>query len=305
MSNYVKSVDFSVKDALPTGDPAKKTRGSEVDTEFNNIATAIATKSEASAAMQPVIDAATIEEARVLLGIDNATSTFTARVATHDSKTFSGTALNVIDGVSLAIDDRILVKMQNSPSENGIYMVTVVGTGANGTWVRASEADSSSELSDGMLVSVREGFSYADSVWMLDATGPIVLDTTALSFIQVAAKSLLLNTNSWNRAQSGAIKIPAFSSNIALDFSEGNHFSFTATSNFTLARPINVTPGQSGTIEIVQDATGSRIISWGSGWLAIDGVKPVLSTLPVQRDLLTYFVFYDLSILINIIGPIG
>jgi hypothetical protein len=48
MSNYVKSVDFAVKDALIIGDPAKKTKGTEVDTEFNNIATAIATKANSN-----------------------------------------------------------------------------------------------------------------------------------------------------------------------------------------------------------------------------------------------------------------
>lgn len=46
MSNYVKSVNFSAKDALNTGDPLKVARGSEIDTEYDNIATAIATKED-------------------------------------------------------------------------------------------------------------------------------------------------------------------------------------------------------------------------------------------------------------------
>lgn len=46
MSNYVKTVDFAAKDALPTGNPNKLARGTQVDTEFNNIATAIATKED-------------------------------------------------------------------------------------------------------------------------------------------------------------------------------------------------------------------------------------------------------------------
>lgn len=44
MSDYTKSVDFAAKDALITGNPAKVVKGTEIDTEFNNIATAIATK---------------------------------------------------------------------------------------------------------------------------------------------------------------------------------------------------------------------------------------------------------------------
>lgn len=44
MSNYVKSTNFAVKDNLLTGDPDKKIKGTEIDTEFNNIATAVGTK---------------------------------------------------------------------------------------------------------------------------------------------------------------------------------------------------------------------------------------------------------------------
>lgn len=46
MSNYVKSTNFTAKDSLPTGDTNKVIRGSEFDTEFNAIATAVATKSD-------------------------------------------------------------------------------------------------------------------------------------------------------------------------------------------------------------------------------------------------------------------
>lgn len=46
MSNFVKSTDFAVKDGLLTGDPAKIIKGTEIDTEFNNIATAISTKAD-------------------------------------------------------------------------------------------------------------------------------------------------------------------------------------------------------------------------------------------------------------------
>ncbi len=46
MSNYTKSTNFTAKDSLPTGDTNKVIRGSEFDTEFNAIQTAIGTKSD-------------------------------------------------------------------------------------------------------------------------------------------------------------------------------------------------------------------------------------------------------------------
>ena len=50
MSNYTKSTNFATKDNLTPGDPLKVVRGTEIDTEFNNISTAIATKTDNSAA---------------------------------------------------------------------------------------------------------------------------------------------------------------------------------------------------------------------------------------------------------------
>lgn len=48
MSNYTKTVDFSVKDALTTGNSAKLILGTQLNTEFDAIATAISSKLDAS-----------------------------------------------------------------------------------------------------------------------------------------------------------------------------------------------------------------------------------------------------------------
>lgn len=48
MSNYTKSTDFASKDSLPSGNSGKIVKGTEIDTEFNNIATAISTKADLS-----------------------------------------------------------------------------------------------------------------------------------------------------------------------------------------------------------------------------------------------------------------
>ncbi len=44
MTDYVKSTNFTSKDSLAVGNPLKIIKGTEFDTEFNNIATAVATK---------------------------------------------------------------------------------------------------------------------------------------------------------------------------------------------------------------------------------------------------------------------
>ena len=44
MTDYTKTTNFAAKDALVSGNPAKVVKGTEVNTEFDNIATAVATK---------------------------------------------------------------------------------------------------------------------------------------------------------------------------------------------------------------------------------------------------------------------
>ena len=45
MSDYIKATNFAAKDALVSGNPAKVVKGTELNAEFDNIATSIATKS--------------------------------------------------------------------------------------------------------------------------------------------------------------------------------------------------------------------------------------------------------------------
>ena len=46
MSNYTKTTNFAVKDSLVSGNAAKLVKGTEVNTEFDNIATAVSTKAD-------------------------------------------------------------------------------------------------------------------------------------------------------------------------------------------------------------------------------------------------------------------
>jgi len=46
MSNYTKTTNFAAKDSLPSGDAGKIIQGTEFNTEFDDIATAVATKAD-------------------------------------------------------------------------------------------------------------------------------------------------------------------------------------------------------------------------------------------------------------------
>jgi len=103
------------------------------------------------------------------------------RVATTAALTLSSDLENgdTVDGVTLATGDRVLVKNQDTASENGIYVVK-----ASGAPDRATDADSSAEVTAGMFTFVAEGTVNGDSGWVLTTNDTITLGTTGLVFAQ-------------------------------------------------------------------------------------------------------------------------
>lgn len=99
------------------------------------------------------------------------------RVATTAAGTLASSFANasVVDGVTLATGDRILIKDQSAGAENGIYVVA-----ASGAPARATDADTAAEIK-GAVVTVQEGTANQDTAWQL-ITDTITLGTTALVF---------------------------------------------------------------------------------------------------------------------------
>jgi hypothetical protein len=98
------------------------------------------------------------------------------RAATTGNVTLSGT--QTVDGVVLVADDRVLVKNQDTASQNGIYVVKAE------SWVRSDDADSNDEVTPGMFTFVEEGDVNADAGFVLTTNGAIVVGTTGLTFTQ-------------------------------------------------------------------------------------------------------------------------
>ncbi|CAB5222355.1 hypothetical protein UFOVP361_155 [uncultured Caudovirales phage] len=81
--------------------------------------------------------------------------------------------------VTLATGDRVLVKDQSTASENGIYVVN-----ATGAPTRATDFDTTAEVTPGAFTFVEEGTTNADSGWVLTSNGTITVGTTGLTFAQ-------------------------------------------------------------------------------------------------------------------------
>lgn len=98
------------------------------------------------------------------------------RAATTTNITLTGT--QTIDGVALAVGDRVLVKNQTTASQNGIYDVQ------SASWTRSVDCNTSAKIR-GTATMVEEGTTQADQIWIL-STDNITLGTTSLTFSRFA-----------------------------------------------------------------------------------------------------------------------
>ena len=89
---------------------------------------------------------------------------------------------DTLDGVTLATDDKVLVKNQTTTTENGIYVVV-----ASGTASRDPDFDTVAELA-GQLTIIKEGTTNADSMWIC-TTDSGTIGSATITFSQVFPSS--------------------------------------------------------------------------------------------------------------------
>ena len=91
-------------------------------------------------------------------------------------------------------------------------------------------------------------------------------------------------------AQRGTITALTSGASVTPDFAASNNYSLVLDQNLTIANPTNLTAGQSGSIFLVQDSTGSRTAAWGSYWDFGAGVAPTLTVDAAGVDRVDYVV---------------
>jgi hypothetical protein len=107
---------------------------------------------------------------------------------------------------------------------------------------------------------------------------------------QIDAKAAVGTANTWTAGQRGEITSLTSATTITIDMADSNNFSCTLAHNATFANPSNLTAGQSGSIFLTQDGTGSRTASWGTDWDFAGGTAPTLTTTASAVDRVDYVV---------------
>jgi hypothetical protein len=173
----------------------------------------------------------------------------------------------VIDGVTVSVNDRVLVYQQTTQTQNGIYTVTNVGSGST-NWVltRATDADSyvidsPNGLSEGSTVFVQQGATGAGETYTCNTSGTITFGTTNITFVQIssaqiysAGTGLTLTGTQFSLSNVGtaatygsASQVPVFTTN-----AQGQVSSVTNTSIAIAGSAIT-----SGTVAIANGGTGA------------------------------------------------
>ena len=172
------------------------------------------------------------------------------RVVTTSNITLSGGAPRIVDEVTLAVGNRVLVNGQTDATQNGIYQVQSVGSNvaSDGTWVRSTDANVTGEMASGLVVTVSEGYAFKDTVWTLTTDDPVLIGQSVISFQQSTSFS-------FGVINAGGTTILANTVGATFTFSAGNNIAITGNANSK-----TVTIGVSG-IETSEISNGTSNVA--------------------------------------------
>jgi Chaperone of endosialidase len=186
------------------------------------------------------------------------------RVATTGNITLSGT--QIVDSVTLAAGDRILVKDQSTGSSNGLYVV------ASGAWARAVDFDGAPDIGEvnGAAVYVTDGTTNGDTTWTQTATITSV-GSQAMVFAQLSgsagaasASTLTGTTLAANVVNSSLTTVGTITSGVwsgtAIDETKGG----TGFTSYTIGDTLYAS-STTALAKLAAGASGTALLSSGPG----------------------------------------
>lgn len=169
---------------------------------------------------------------------------------------------------------------------NGLTMATTQTYGFG--------VDSSSYVDYSLQFSWNDGVTQFDDIRLVSKASSVVGQK---SFLNVKA-DLNIDASGGTLFSTGNVQVKkqleqnnfdngTLTTNTTLDWNNGNVQEFILGANITLNNPSNVFGGVYY-LKITQDATGSRLITWGTNWKWAGGTPPTLSTAPARIDVLMF-----------------
>jgi len=321
MTNYVKSTNFTVKDSLPTGDTNKVIRGAEFDTEFNDIATAITTKSNiASPTFTGTVTIANLT-ASGTINFNGATVSNLGTITTANLD--GGTADNiVIGGATPAAGTFTALAASSSLTLGGVAVLTSV-TFSNldaGAVTTSSEtfANSDTQIPTNAAVkahveavipalTVTEA-SVTQHQAALAITASQLSDVTStaaeLNYLDIAtlgltaaSKAVTADANGVVSFDNGTIdeatSVTSSSNAATINLRDGNVFEHDLTENvtYTFSNPAASGRASAFVLKVIQDSS-ARTITWPG---SVDWIAATAPTLTATNNGVDVFVFFTID----------
>jgi hypothetical protein len=164
---------------------------------------------------------------------------------------------STLDGVTLATNDRILLKDQSTGAENGIYTVN-----SSGAPTRATDFDANAEVTSGAFTFVTEGTANGDSGFVLTTNDDITVGSTAMTWAQFSGAGQI--TAGVGLAKSGnTLSVGVDDSSIEIN-SDALRVKASGITNAMLAGSIDLTGKVTGTLPIGNGGTGLTAAAKGT-----------------------------------------
>ena len=199
------------------------------------------------------------------------------RAATTAAGTLASDFANgdAIDGVTLATNDRILIKDQADGSENGIYTVN-----ASGAPTRATDFDADAEVTAGAFTFVEEGTTNGDTGHVLSTNGSITVGSTSITFTQFSGAGLLTAGTGLTKTGNtldviGGNGIVANANDMAIDIAADSALAFSGGKLDVTVDLSDSTNDVTGTLAVGNGGTGvtslGNVTDAGSSRVTITG----------------------------------
>ena len=173
----------------------------------------------------------------------------------------------------------VAVVLSTSPTLVTPVLGVATATSVNKVALTAPATSATLTIADGKTLTASNTLTLAGT------------DATTMTFPTSSATVAGLGiVQTFTAAQRGTITALTDGATITPDFAATNNYSVTLAGNRTLANPTNITAGQSGSIFVSQDGTGSRTLAYGTNWDFAGGTAPTLSTAASSVDRIDYVV---------------
>jgi len=174
-----------------------------------------------------------------------------------------------VDGVTLVLNDRVLVKDQTTQTQNGFYKVTTVGSGSAAfVLTRTPDANEASEITGGAFTFVEEGTANADNGYVATHNGTPTLGTDNITFDQfsgagqISAGNGLTKTGNTIDVVGTADKITVSANAITIAST------YVGQSSITTLGTISTGTWNGSTIDVAYGGTGITSAAKGSVLIA-------------------------------------